>query len=303
MRTKMATVLLFLWAGVIFIGSCRSGNTRPVVVTTLPDFASWVEAVSGERFEVTSLLTGGEDPHLYEPRTEHARLLEHAFLIVENGLGYDEWIDGLLRTAGKKDVIRLRVAYLVEAIEDEEDEEHHGHTSHPEGNPHIWLDPEVAKRTVGRLAEIFAEVDSNGRDFYQERARRYCEQLDSVVQRLRERVNSLSNRKFVALHNSWPYFCRAFGLEMVAAVEPLPGQEPSLQDLARIVELMRREAVRVVVVEPQHNRDVADALARETGAKVVVLGSITGSLPAGDSYINLLEYDINTLVAALRGAD
>jgi len=90
---------------------------------------------------------------------------------------------------------------------------------------------------------------------------------------------------------------------MVRAIEPLPGQEPSAKDLAHLVQMIRQEDVRAIVVEPQHNRDVADAIARETGVKVVVLASITGSLPSVTDYLTLLEYDVKTLARALSGGD
>lgn len=275
--------------------------SSPLVLTTLPDLADWVREVGGDSLTVRSLLAGGEEPHSYEPSPIDAEQVKKARLVVRIGLGFDEWLDGLIQNARNKSLRILTVAEGVEVIKDQDVAEHgegHFHT-HKEGNPHIWLDPEVAKQTVQRVRDILTEFNPERGEFYHKRCERYLKLVDSTVAELQKATQKLTNRRFVAMHESWPYFCRAFGFEMVRAIEPLPGQEPSAKDLAQLVELVRREKVRAIVVEPQHNRDLADALARETGAKVLVLASITGSLPEVSDYVSLLKYDVTSLVDVL----
>ena len=282
----------------------RSGKSvsSPLVLTTLPDLACWVREVGGESVTVRSLLAGGEEPHSYEPSPIDAEQVKKARLVVRIGLGLDEWLKGLIQNSRNNNLRILTVAEGVEVIEDEDvaehEEEGHCHT-HEEGNPHIWLDVEVAKRTVQRVRDILIEFNPQRGEFYHKRCDRYLKLLDSTVAELQKVTQKLTNRKFLAMHESWPYFCRAFGFEMVRAIEPLPGQEPSARDLAQLVATVRKEKVRAIVVEPQHNRDLADALARETGAKVVVLASVTGSLPEVSDYVSLLKYDVTTLIDVL----
>lgn len=281
----------------------KSGS-QPLVLTTLPDLADWVRGVGGESVAVRSLLTGAEEPHSFEPRAIDAEQVRKAVLVVRIGLGFDEWLDGLIQNARNKKLRVLSVSEGVEVIEDEDVAEHkeghrHAHHVHQQGNPHIWLDPEVAKLTAKRVRDILTEFNPERGEFYRARCDRYLRLLDSTVAELRKATQNLPHRKFLAMHASWPYFCRAFGFEMVRAIEPLPGQEPSVQDLARLVETVRQEGIRATVVEPQHNRDLAHALAREVGAKVVVLASVTGSLPEAPDYISLLKYDVNTLIGVL----
>lgn len=266
---------------------------KVVVVATIPDLADWARNVGGDRVEVVSLLKGGEDPHQYEPKPADALALARARVLVEVGLGLEEWLAGLIENAGSPKLLRVAAADGVEVVYDaHEDEEHH---SHRHGNPHVWLDPAVARATVLRLAEALALVDTTGRSYYQLRAQDYVRQLDSATVILQEVARQAANRRFVAGHESWPYFCRRFGFETVATIEPLPGQEPSAKHMAGLARRMKAEGIGSVVVEPQSPREVAEALARATGARVVVLSTTTGGIEAAGTYLELLDYNVRAL--------
>lgn len=265
------------------------------MVTTIPVLSDWVQQVGGERIELISLLKGQEEPHSYEPSPADAKKISKARLVVRVGLGLDEWLDGLIKNAQNPNLRIITIADEVELIEEEK-----GVSGiHQEGNPHIWLDPEVAKINVVRIAQVLSEIDTAGKEFYRERAEVYSRQIDSLQTVLSQVVSGLKNRRFVAMHNSWSYFCRAFGFKMVAAIEPLPGQEPSVRTIAALAKQMRAESVKVIVIEPHHNPDVAQALARATGANMVVLSEFTGILPGAASYLELLEYNARMLVREL----
>lgn len=266
---------------------------RITVVATLPDLADWARNVGGERVEVVSLLRGGEDPHQYEPKPADALALARARVAVEVGLGLEEWLAGLLENAGSPRLVRVTVADGVEVIADEHTAERHH--AHGHGNPHVWLDPAVARTAVLRLAQALAEVDTAGRDYYRQRAEAYVRQLDSATAVLQAVARGAADRRFVAVHESWPYFCRRFRFEAVAAVEPLPGQEPSAKHMAGLVRRMKAEGIGTVVVEPQSPREVAEALARTTGARVLVLGSTVGGLAGTGTYLELLDYNVRAL--------
>lgn len=300
-RELVFSVLVLLPVALLAIscsGRFQRTAERVLVVSTLPDFADWAENVAGGRVTVRSLLTGGEEPHSYEPKPQDAELLAKADVLIRVGLGLDDWVENVVASVRTSRLTTVVVGEEIDLIQENVHAGDVGH-SHPRGNPHIWLDPVVAKAAVGLIAGALCRVDPAGEREYLARAARYAGTLDSVVQVLTGLSSQLGNRRFVSMHESWPYFCRRFGFQSVAAIEPLPSQEPSARQLAGLAARMRAESISVIAVEPQHNRDLADALARETGATVVVLASVTGSLPEADSYIRLLDYNVRTLVAAL----
>ncbi|MEO0085756.1 MAG: metal ABC transporter substrate-binding protein, partial [candidate division WOR-3 bacterium] len=269
---------------VLMLSACASPQGgKVVVVATLPDLADWARNVGGERVEVVSLLKGGEDPHQFEPKPADALALARAKVLIEVGLGLEEWLSGLIENAGSPKLATLTIADGIDILHDEHEEE--GHHSHAHGNPHVWLDPMAARRAVLQLAELLVAVDSGGREYYRQQAEAYVRQLDSATAVLQELAVKAASRRFVAVHESWPYFCRRFGFEAVAAVEPLPGQEPSAKHMAGLVRRMKAEGIGIVVVEPQSPREVAEALARAAGARLVVLCSTTGGLPGTETYL------------------
>lgn len=303
MWTRRLTMMISL---LMLIGNCgRKPSSNILVVTTIPVTADWVKQVGNGRVTVFSLLKGQEEPHSYEPSPAAMEVISRAKLVVRIGLGLDDWLDGLLKSSPNRNLKVLTLAEGVKTVKDydeeeEETEAHKGHGVHKEGNPHIWLDPEVAKLSVRRIADQLKEIDPEGSAIFQKRMEGYIQQIDSLVAVLKSLADGLKNRKFVAMHNSWPYFCRAFGMEMVDAVEPLPGQEPSVNSLSKLIKRMVKDSVRVIVIEPQHNPDFANVLSRETGARVITLSQFNGVLPGVDSYLELLDYDVRTLVAALK---
>jgi ABC-type Zn uptake system ZnuABC Zn-binding protein ZnuA len=164
------------------------------------------------------------------------------------------------------------------------------------GNPHIWLDPEYAKVGIENLVRELVKLDPKGESLYRRREAAYFVQLDSLSQSIKTQVATLQDKRFISFHDAWPYFCRRFGFQVVATVEPIPGQEPSAKQLARMVDLIRQERIRVVTTEPQLSSALPDMLAKETGVKVVSLNP----LESGGGYIEALGRSAEVLVDALR---
>lgn len=292
-------LLIILFSCPLPLAFCRRKSAiqeaKLVVVTTLPDLADWVGAVGGERVEVFTLLRGTEEPHSYEPKPTDVEKITRARVLVRIGMGLEEWLAGLIENAHNPKLKVITIADVVEPLQDEED----APGVHHEGNPHIWLDPANAQKALPLLVEALSSVDPGGREFYQTRAEHYTRELDSAAATLRQLVENCVDRKFVAMHNSWPYFCRAFGFELTGVIEPLPGQEPSAHHLSQLVKKMQRESVRKIVTEPHHNRDIAETLAGATDGEIIVLSSITGALPQTDTYLKLLDYNVRSLTKPL----
>ncbi len=298
MWTRRVILLLRLFALFLTLGlffNCpRRNSVKAVVVTTLPDLADWVREVGGERIEVMSLLQGYEEPHSYDPKPSDVEKLARAKVLVRVGLGLEEWLEGVIKNTQNPKLRVITLSDFVEVLFDAE-----GRGTHTTGNPHIWLDPTIVPKVLPVIVEALSQIDPSGTSKYHLQAERYLKQLDSAHQTLLNQVKQIPNPKFVAMHNSWPYFCRAFGFEMVGAIEPLPGQEPSVRHLTQLVKRMKKDSVRVIVIEPHHRRDIAEALAQEVGAKVVVLSPITHALPQIDTYLKLLDYNVRTLLKEL----
>jgi manganese/iron transport system substrate-binding protein len=284
---------LFAAAGILLLAAC--GTTPPKstgrlrVVTTIGVLADWARQVGGNRVEVTSLLTGNESPHTYEAKPQDAALLARADILFRVGLGLEDWLDPVIENSGNKKLVVVDAAAgVTDVIQGDEHDR--------AGNPHIWLDPELAKAGIDNLVRELVKLDPKGESLYRGRKSVYFTRLDSLSAAIAAGFAGLSDKRLITYHDAWPYFARRFGLDIVATVEPIPGQEPSAKQLARMVDLIRSEHIRVVTTEPQLPSALPDMLAKETGVKVVCLNP----LESEGGYVATLGASAKALVDALR---
>lgn len=264
------------------------------VVATLPILKEFTEQVGREHVEVRALITGLESEHSYSPKPSDLKALGEARLLMEIGLGLEVWVSGLVKNAGNA---RLRVVTTSEGVGLIRD--HASHAS-SEGNPHIWLDPENAKVMVRHIADALIEADPAHKDAYLKNLADYLRRLDEAQATLLERVAPLRDRRIVTHHPAWPYFARRFGFQIEGDIIQQIGMEPSSAHLADLAGRIKSGRIKVIVSEPQFNQKVAQALAEETGAKIVVLSPLPGTIKGTETYLALLAYNIAKLVAALQ---
>ena len=284
---------IFAAVGILLLLACATTPTKTTgrvrVVTTLGILADWAQQVGGERVEVTSLLTGNESPHTYEAKPQDAALIARADILFRVGLGLEDWLDPVIENAGNK---KLVIVDMATGVTDVLQGDEHDRV----GNPHIWLDPELAKTGIDNLVRVLVKADPRGESLYRKHEAAYFVRLDSLSQVIQSEVATLQDKRFISFHDAWPYFCRRFGLQVLATVEPIPGQEPSAKQLARMVDLIRQEHIKVVSTEPQMPSALPDMLAKETGVKVVSLNP----LESEGGYIASLGASAKALFDALR---
>jgi ABC-type Zn uptake system ZnuABC Zn-binding protein ZnuA len=271
------------------------------VVTTLPELADFARKIGGARVEVTSLLTGLEDVHTYEPRMSDVRTVAGARVLVVVGLGLEEWLQSLVANAGNRNLVVVEASKGAKLIREEAaPKDKHGHRHGP-ANPHVWLDPANVAPMCRNILAALEAADPAGRDFYHKNLAAFLQQVDEAARRLSAEVATLDDRRFLSYHPAWPYLARGFGFQLAGVVSPSPGQEPSARALANLTRRIRAEKIRVIVTEPQLSSKLPRLLAQETGIRVVVLSDVLG-FGGSKSYLEHLEMTVRTLVSALREA-
>lgn len=271
------------------------------VVTTIPVLRDWAERIGGSHVQVTSLLSGLETGHTYAPKPSHIIAIRRAHILLQIGIGLEVWVGGLIRSAGNPDLLVVTTGEGIRLLDGSDSADVESTSSdHHDGNPHVWLDPVNATSMVGRIADAFVLKDPIHASSYRTNQEAYIDQLSALQRELLTKVRTISDRRIVVHHPAWPYFARRFGFEIVGVIVPQPGAEPSAYHLRKLIRLMRRENVRVIVAEPQLNRRLAEVLARETSAELVTLTPFPGALPGTETYLDMLRYNVTTLVDALR---
>jgi ABC-type Zn uptake system ZnuABC Zn-binding protein ZnuA len=279
------------------------------VVTTTMDLAALATEVGGDRVDVLAIAKGYQDPHFVEAKPSFLLNLRRADLLVVVGLQLEiGWLPPLITQCGNPriqpaapgyldvsqfaEVLEIPTAQVTRAMGD----------VHPMGNPHFWLEPQNGLRIAQGIAQKLAQMSPGNAAYFQQRLESFRKRLAEAEQRWDAQMKPYRGQKVVTYHQSWPNFVKRFGLQVVDYVEPRPGIPPSPAHVVELIALMKRDKVKVIMVEPYFDLKTPQSVARETGAQVVVLmPSVGGDKDTGD-YFKLFDYDVNQLVKAFQQA-
>jgi ABC-type Zn uptake system ZnuABC Zn-binding protein ZnuA len=301
-------------------GAAHNSGERVRVATTISVIGSMVEEVAGERAEVFTIVPAGADVHTFQPSPSDARKISESEVVFQNGLGLEEWLDGLVESAGGENTKVVELSEGLEPLAEEEHgnehgveedhaeehgaEEEGGHAhEHVEGNPHLWLDVENAEHYVERIRDALIEFDPEGADDYRANAEEYLNQLEELDRYIEEQAESIpeENRKLVTFHDAFPYFAEAYGFELTDVILQNPEAGPSSRETAELVREIEEQNVRAVFTEPQFNQGLANTIAEEADVEVYELYSdALVDDPAADSYEDMMRTNINRVVEGLR---
>jgi len=266
------------------------------VTATTTVFADMVAQIGGPAVKVVSLVPRGGEVHTFDPTPSTLLALSEAQLVVANGLGLDDALIALVADTGSAaSVLRLGedlpgVTLLIEA---------------GEPNPHLWLNVAYGRGYAERIAGQLRALAPAHADEITARASAYDAQLADLDGWIRDQLGSIpvESRRIISLHEAFPYFAEAYGLEIVGSVVSNPGQEPSAGEIAALVELIRSSGARAIFTEAQFSDKLARTIAEETHVTVEsnLYNDSVGDPPA-DTYAGLIRWDVERIVAALGGS-
>lgn len=298
----------------VLLASCSSGMIPPTqstisgtprvlaVESFLTDFA---QNVSGDRIKIETLMPLGMDPHSFEPTPQDvARVAESQVLII-NGAGLEAWIEKVLSNAGGQRTVVEASAGLTSRKSQAESTTATS-DSHPEGDPHFWLDPTLAIKYVENIRDGLTSVDPAGKDIYASNAQAYIAKLKDLDAWIKSQVETIppQRRLMVTNHESLGYFADRYGFQVIGAILPSvsTNASPSAQQMASLVDQIKSTHTPAIFLETGANPQLAEQLAAETGARVVT-DLYTHSLSAPDgpapTYLDMMRYNTTIIVKAL----
>jgi len=274
------------------------------VVTTIPVLKDLVEQVGGPYVRVTSLLSGYENEHTYAPKPSDLVAVRKARLLFEVGVGLEVWSSALVKTAGSSSLLIVTTSKGIGLIRDlpDHDNQVHGVGEGEGGNPHIWLDPENAATMMRHISDALIKTDPAHAVEFRTNQATYLRKLDQLSAELNDRLRGVPDRRMIVHHPAWPYFARRFGFQIVGTIQSQAASEPSALQLQSLIAMIKKDRIKVIVSEIQLSQKFPDLLARETGARVVVLTTLPGGLPHTETYLDMLRYNVLQLANALESA-
>jgi zinc transport system substrate-binding protein len=277
--------------------SCQEPSQRGqiigVVVTIVPQ-ADFVEAVGGERVNVTVMVPPGADPHTYELNPSQLVQVSNARMYAKVGSGVEfefTWMNKLI--AHNKKMLVVDCSKGVQLIKVVEDENHAvGGELHLGDDPHIWLSPRNVKIMVDNIYNGLIKIDPDGAAYYTENKDAYLAKLDNLDRDIREGLAGIKNRRFIVFHPAWGYFAKDYNLEQVPI--EIGGKEPSAKDIANLIQKAEEQNIKVIFASPEFNPRSAEVIAKEIGGMVIFID------PLAKDYIDNMRMVLKELVQAMQ---
>jgi ABC-type Zn uptake system ZnuABC Zn-binding protein ZnuA len=301
----------YLMSMVLAVGLVTTGPASAAdklnVVTTTEDLASLAREVGGDRIDVEALARGYQDPHSVEPKPSFIFKLNRANLLIVVGRELEiGWLPPLITQSrnpklqpgapGYLDasltarILEVPTVQVTRAMGD----------VHPQGNPHYWLDPGNGRRVAQAIQKKLSELSPGDAGYFAGRYGDFDRRLAEAEKRWDSQMAPYKGLKIVTYHRSWSSFVERFGLDVVGYVEPRPGIPPSPGHTLELIQTMKRLGVRIIFVEPYFDLKTPRAIARDTGARVLVMAPTVGAEKEITDYIKLFDYDISLVLAAIK---
>ncbi len=295
-------VLACLIAGLV-LPAAAADKLR--IVTTYTDLAEFTRAIGGEHVEVKSLCTGIEDTHGVPMRPSFLPLLNRADLVIVMGMSNEHsYLPALLDAAKNPRILEGKPGYIdcsrgIPAKEVPATTDRSEGDVHPAGNPHFNLDPVMAKIIIGNIGTALETAAPAHAAAFRKNREAYLAQLDAKIAEWAELAKPLQGMSFVCYHNHWPYFADRYGLVAAGTIELKAGVDPTPRHIDELIQTMKAKQVVLIIREPQFPEKLPKQVALRTGARLVKLPIMVGGVPEAKSYIEMIDYNVRTLVQAV----
>ena len=277
------------------------------VITSIPDLADFTRRIGGDLVSVESLAKGMEDPHGVPIKPSFVPKLNRADVLVVIGLQAEHsWLPALVEVSRNNHIqpgnpgfidcsMHINPKQIPKSLLRREGD------VHPLGNPHFNLDPAYALVMAETIAEGLGKVYPPGKPVFQANFEKFKEHIFKKVDEWQKMAEPFKGIRFVSYHQDTIYFAERFGLEEVAQIEIRPGIEPTQGHLVWLVERMKEKEVTLVLREPHFSDRLPNWVAEQTGAKVAKFLIMVGGNPGVNTYEDLIEFNIRSILDAVQG--
>ncbi len=310
MRTRIsALVAAFTLVFALVTPSASRAENKLQIMTATTDLAALAQEIGGDKVGVESVARGYQDPHFVEAKPSFLLKLRHADLLIVVGLELEiGWLPPLISQStnpkiqvgapGYFDASRFaKILEIPTGVVTRAEGD-----VHPLGNPHYWLDPENGLLIAKGIQNKLSEMRPGDAAYFAQRYDSFAQRIKQADEKWLAEMKPYAGRKVVTYHRSWPNLAEHFHLNVVGYVEPRPGIPPSPQHTVELIGMMKRDGVKVILVEPYFDLKTPQSVAQQTGAQVVVLLPSVGGEKEITDYFKLFDYDVNLLVKTFSAA-
>ena len=248
----------------------------------------FTKIIGGERIDVSVIIPSGIEPHDWEPTIQDLQKIKNADMIVINGAGLEPWITKLVSV--NPDILIVDTSAGISLLE----KNNHVFNNKIQNDPHIWLDPVLAKKQIQNIVDDLIRIDPQNADYYQENANAYNTKLILLDNKIRNELSICVKKDFLAFHDAFSYFANEYDLNQNTIIGVNPSEEPTAVTLQQIIQKAQDLDLHVIFTEEAVNPRVSEVIADEIGAKVLTLSPIE-IYEKNSDYIKRMEQNLSNL--------
>ena len=277
---------------IIIFTSMSIASAKIKVVSTFSILGDMVQNIGGNNIELTTLVGANGDGHVYEPTPADAKSVAAADVVFVNGLGFEGWIDRLVKASGYKGKVIIATKGIKELkFEGELD-------------PHAWQDLSNGRIYIKNIKNALIDLDPKNSDLYKKNFIAYDKILESMDKSTKEKFADIpkKNRKVITSHDAFLYFGRAYGIDFRSPVGVTTESEPSAGELAALITEMREDEIKALFAENITDPRLIKQLAREVNAQIggtLYSDALSDNSEPANTYINMFKYNVNELATIL----
>lgn len=309
-KTITSSLLAFATLAVAMAQSPAPKAEKLNIVTSFLPVQSHTLAIAGDHANVKQLLAKDTGPHDFQLTPADVKKLSDADLLIINGAGIEEWLGELIKKSGNKNLVVVDTSNGIKLVESpEEIEIGHSHShahdhDHGDGaNPHIWLDPVIAKKQAANIVAALQKADPANATAYAQNGKVYEAKLSALDSDYRSTLAPLPNKNLVTFHDAFPYLAARYKLNYVGAISEFPEKDPTPKQLAALVDKIRSLKVGVLFAENGYAPGLLKKIASETGAKVSELDTLEVGQGTPTAYLDRMGANLESLRKAFGKGD
>jgi zinc transport system substrate-binding protein len=267
------------------------------VVTSFYPLFFFASQIGQDKADVFNITPAGAEPHDYEPTAQEVARIENSQLLILNG-GVEAWGDKIKADLKAKNIPIIQAG---EGLVNKDVKE-----GSALADPHVWLDPKLAKIEAQKIVDAFITIDPQNKEYYLKNSQNLNQQLDSLDGLFRQGLAACKKQDIVTSHAAFGYLATAYGFHQIAISGLSPDAEPSTQKLAEVADFVKKNSIKYIFFESLVSPKFSDTIAQETGAQTLVLDPLEGipdnELAKGSTYLSVMKNNLANLQIALECA-
>jgi zinc transport system substrate-binding protein len=286
--------------------SSDNSKDKVVVYASFYPLAFFAQEIGGELVEVHTITPVGAEPHNYEPSQRDVVKLSSADMLIYNGVGLEGWVEKLTKNLHPQQTLIVEASkhLRLHATNDEGNEDEEEHHDHGVYDPHVWLDPVLAKQQAETIKQALIQKDKQHQKIYEQNYAELAKKFDELHTMYQRGLSQVKQKEVVTSHAAFHYLTERYGLHQVAISGLSPDAQPSPKQLTKIISFARQKQIRYIFFEKRVNDRVAQIVTKELQAQPLILDPLESlsldEVKQGENYFTIAKRNLENLKIALQ---